>query len=95
MKTLNTKSLFSSYCEFPIFNRLLFPFDSVPFAVEEKSGTISVVDEINKFERTLYNFEAIAKTNDKSLSLSTNVTIHVAESETNAIRFVLLMRIPH
>lgn len=58
---------------------------TVPFAVEEKSGTISVVDEVNKFDRPIYNFEAIA-TNDKSLSLSTNVTIHVAESDANAMR---------
>ncbi|XP_065213230.1 cadherin-89D isoform X2 [Planococcus citri] len=58
--------------------------EGVPFAVEERSGTISVVDEMNKFDRTVYNFEAVA-TNDKSLSLSANVTVHVVESDASAV----------
>lgn len=57
---------------------------AVPFAVEEKSGTISVVDEMNRFDRNVYNFEATA-TNDKSLSLSTNVTIHVVDSDISGV----------
>lgn len=57
---------------------------SVPFAVEEKTGTISVVDEMTKYERSSYIFEAVAA-NDKSLSLSTNVTVHVVDSDISAI----------
>lgn len=39
---------------------------------------------MNKYERSSYNFEAVA-TNDKSLSLSANVTIHVVESDNSAL----------
>ncbi len=59
-------------------------FFLVPFAVEEKTGTISVVDDVNKYDRLVYNFEAVA-TNDVSMSLSTNVTIHVAESDSSSV----------
>lgn len=53
---------------------------SVPFAVEERSGTITVVAEMRKFERTLYDFEAVA-TDSREMVLVTNVTIHVVHPE--------------
>jgi len=51
---------------------------SVPFAVEERSGTISVVEEIERFDRFVYDFEAIV-TDERELSLITNVSIHVVD----------------
>ncbi|XP_021940674.1 cadherin-89D isoform X3 [Zootermopsis nevadensis] len=54
--------------------------DGVPFAVEERSGTITVVDEISKFEQPLYDFEAVV-TDGQDLTLVTNVTIHVVDDE--------------
>ena len=51
---------------------------TVPFAVEERSGTITVVDEIENYKRSSYDFEATVA-NDKSLSLVTNVSIHVVD----------------
>nr|CAD7427729.1 unnamed protein product [Timema monikensis] len=50
----------------------------VPFAVEERSGTITVVDDISRFEPVLYDFEAVA-TDGSDVTLVTNVTIHVVE----------------
>ncbi|KRT84259.1 Cadherin, partial [Oryctes borbonicus] len=56
---------------------LLHSYDEgVPFAVEEKSGTITVVDDLSKYDRILYDFEAIV-TDDDIISSVTNVTIHV------------------
>ncbi|KAJ8945983.1 hypothetical protein NQ318_017099 [Aromia moschata] len=52
--------------------------EGVPFAVEEKSGTITVVDELKKYNRQNYDFEAVV-TNDKDMTLITNVTIHVVD----------------
>lgn len=52
----------------------------VPFAVEERSGVITVVDELTKFDRALYDFEAVV-TDDKTLTLVTNVTIHVVDPQ--------------
>nr|CAD7198728.1 unnamed protein product [Timema douglasi] len=51
---------------------------SLPFAVEERSGTITVVDDISRFEPVLYDFEAVA-TDGSDVTLVTNVTIHVVE----------------
>lgn len=51
---------------------------SVPFAVEERSGTISVVEEIERFNRFVYDFEAIV-TDERDLTLITNVSIHVVD----------------
>jgi hypothetical protein len=53
---------------------------SVPFAVEERSGTITVVDDISKFEHPLYDFEALV-TAGRDLALVTNVTIHVVDDD--------------
>lgn len=49
---------------------------TVPFAIEENSGIITVVDEIRKYNRLLYDFEAVT-TNEKDITLITNVSIHV------------------
>ena len=48
----------------------------VPFAVEEKTGTVSVVDKLSKYKRIVYEFEAIVLDDDEA-TLVTNVTIHV------------------
>ena len=53
---------------------------AVPFAVEERSGTITVVDDISKFEHPLYDFEALV-TDGQDLTLVTNVTIHVVDDD--------------
>jgi len=53
---------------------------TVPFAVEEQSGTITVVDDISKFEHPLYDFEAVV-TAGRDLTLVTNVTIHVVDDD--------------
>jgi len=51
---------------------------SVPFAVEERSGTITVVEDIERFDRFTYDFEAVV-TDERELSLITNVSIHVVD----------------
>lgn len=50
----------------------------MPFAVEERSGTITVVEEIERFDRSIYDFEAIV-TDERDLMLITNVSIHVVD----------------
>lgn len=50
----------------------------MPFAVEEISGTVTVIDDLSKYDRTLYDFEAVA-TNDRNITLVTNVTVHVVD----------------
>ncbi|XP_017781597.1 PREDICTED: cadherin-89D, partial [Nicrophorus vespilloides] len=63
----------------PIMYDLLHSYhEGVPFAVEERTGTITVVDGIPKYERVIYDFEAVIS-NDKTLSLVTNVTIHIVD----------------
>ncbi|XP_078053550.1 cadherin 89D [Augochlora pura] len=52
--------------------------DGVPFAVEERSGTITVVEEIERFDRSTYDFEAVV-TDERDLMLITNVSIHVVD----------------
>ncbi|XP_043259305.1 cadherin-89D [Colletes gigas] len=52
--------------------------EGVPFAVEERSGTITVVDEIERFDRSTFDFEAVV-TDDRELMLITNVSIHVVD----------------
>lgn len=53
---------------------------SVPFAVEERSGTITVVEEIERFARSTYDFEAIVS-DERELTLITNVSIHVVDPD--------------
>ncbi|XP_030768238.1 cadherin-89D isoform X4 [Sitophilus oryzae] len=52
--------------------------EGVPFAVEEKSGVITVIDELNKYNRSNYDFEGVASDGNK-VSLITNVTLHVVD----------------
>lgn len=62
----------------------------MPFAVEEKSGVLTVVDELKKFTRLNYDFEGVVS-NDRDLSLVTNVTLHVVDpkdEKTILMRFV-------
>ncbi|XP_072949863.1 cadherin-89D isoform X2 [Epargyreus clarus] len=53
--------------------------EGVPFAVEERSGVITVIDELSKFDRPLYDFEAMAIQERRNLSISTNATVHVVD----------------
>lgn len=55
---------------------------TVPFAVEEKSGTITVVDDLSKYDRILYDFEAVV-TDENTIALVTNATIHVVDFDDN------------
>lgn len=60
----------------------------VPFAVEEKSGVITVIDELSKFNRPMYDFEAVAVQESLNLTIATNATVHVVD--VNDERGVLL-----
>jgi hypothetical protein len=51
----------------------------VPFAIEERSGVITVVRELSHFTRTNYEFETVVT--DGHFTLVTNVTIHVVDPE--------------
>lgn len=51
---------------------------SVPFAVEERSGVITVVDDLKKFSRSNYDFDGVV-TDGRDLTLYTNVTLHVVD----------------
>lgn len=61
---------------------------AVPFAVEEKSGVITVIDELSKYNRPLYDFEAVALQDNLNMTISTNATIHIVD--VNDERGVLL-----
>lgn len=60
----------------------------MPFAVEERSGVITVVNELTKYRRPMYDFEAVAMQENANLSISTNATVHVVD--VNDERGVLL-----
>lgn len=51
----------------------------MPFAVEERSGVITVIDTLAKFVRPLYDFEAVAIQEKSNLTISTNATVHVVD----------------
>ncbi|CAB3364238.1 Hypothetical predicted protein [Cloeon dipterum] len=55
----------------------------VPFAIEERSGVITVVRELSHFTRTHYEFETVVT--DGQFTLVTNVTIHVVDPEDPSI----------
>ncbi|KAF5278589.1 hypothetical protein FQA39_LY00631 [Lamprigera yunnana] len=61
--------------------------EGVPFAIEEKLGTITVIDQLNKYNRTAYDFEAIA-INEDSFSIVSNVTIHIVNPDNDAKSFM-------
>lgn len=52
-------------------------FIPVPFAIEERTGIIAVVDELMKYSRNLFEFEAYVT--DSRNTLTTNVSIHVVD----------------
>lgn len=58
---------------------------TVPFAVEERSGTITVVADPAHFSRPLYDFEAVVTRTGSpaapATTILTNVTIHVVDPE--------------
>ncbi|XP_060524594.1 cadherin-89D isoform X2 [Cylas formicarius] len=69
--------------EVPDKNKLVFDLlhsyhEGVPFAVEEKSGVITVVEELKKYDRLRYDFEGVVS-NERDLSLVTNVTLHLVD----------------
>lgn len=41
---------------------------------------ITVVDEMSRYDRLLYDFEAVV-TDDADITLITNVTVHVVQSD--------------
>ena len=55
---------------------IVYLFIAVPFAIEEKSGIVSVVAPMSRFSRPKYDFEAVVT--DGRASLVTNLTVHVA-----------------
>lgn len=61
--------------EFRMFIKLKL-LSSVPFAIEESSGIVSVMSPLQQYSRPTYEFEAVVT--DGTLSLATNLTIHVA-----------------
>lgn len=59
---------------------ILFSFSlTVPFAVEERSGVITVVDELTKYDRPMFDFEAVAMQENANLTITTNATVHVVD----------------
>ncbi|XP_049870904.1 cadherin-89D [Pectinophora gossypiella] len=62
--------------------------EGVPFAVEEKSGVITVIDELTKYNQPIYDFEAVAIQESSNKTISTNATVHVVD--VNDERGVLL-----
>ena len=49
----------------------------MPFAIEERTGIIAVVDELVKYPRSHYDFEAYVT--DSRHTLTTNLTIHMVD----------------
>ncbi|KAG6460578.1 hypothetical protein O3G_MSEX012073 [Manduca sexta] len=62
--------------------------EGVPFAVEERSGVITVIDELSKYDRPMYDFEAVAMRENTNITVTTNATVHVVD--VNDERGVLL-----
>ncbi|XP_073992691.1 cadherin 89D isoform X2 [Rhodnius prolixus] len=62
-----------------IYDLLHSYHEGVPFAIEERSGTVTVVDDISKYEQNLYDFEAVV-TDERTVTLVTNLTVHIVET---------------
>lgn len=75
------KSLCFWYGQCNYYNIFFF---SVPFAVEERSGVITVVDEIEKYDQTLFEFESLV-TDAYDVTLVTNLTIHVVKLDSATV----------
>lgn len=56
--------------------------------MEERSGVITVIDELSNFDRPMYDFEAVAIQENANLTIVTNATIHIVD--VNDERGVLL-----
>lgn len=76
-RVAHTKCLYYS-CKYATHAAYMHDGIAVPFAVEERSGTITVVEEIERFGRSTYDFEAVVS-DERELSLITNVSIHVVD----------------
>lgn len=59
-----------------------YVFVPVPFAIEERTGVIAVVDDLSKYTRTSYEFEAYVT--DSRHTLTTNVSIHIVDPHESA-----------
>lgn len=57
-------------------------FILVPFAIEERTGIIAVVDDLSKYTRNMYEFEAYVT--DSRHTLTTNVTVHIVDPHETA-----------
>lgn len=55
--------------------------------MEEQSGTITVIDDIERYVRRSYDFEAVV-TNEKDLTLVTNVSVHVVDPNDKRDSFI-------
>lgn len=72
----------------PLYTILTCIVLSVPFAVEERSGVITVIDELSKFHQPIFDFEAVAVQESLNMTISTNATVHIVD--VNDERGVLL-----
>lgn len=63
--------------KYTVYDLLHSYYEGVPFAIEERTGIIAVVDELLKYARMTYEFEAYVT--DSRHTLTTNVTIHVVD----------------
>lgn len=61
-----------------LIQKLVYSF-AVPFAVEERSGVITVIDELSKYDRPIYDFEAVALQENANITILTNATVHVVD----------------
>lgn len=56
--------------------------------MEERSGVITVIDELSKYSRPIFDFEAVAIQENANITILTNATVHVVD--VNDERGVLL-----
>ncbi|CAG7723425.1 unnamed protein product [Allacma fusca] len=63
--------------KFTVYDLLHSYYEGVPFAIEERTGIIAVVDDLIKYPRSHYDFEAYVT--DSRHTLTTNLTIHVVD----------------
>ncbi|XP_035703696.1 cadherin-89D isoform X2 [Folsomia candida] len=63
--------------KYTVYDLLHSYYEGVPFAIEERTGIIAVVDDLSKYTRTTYEFEAYVT--DSRHTLTTNLTIHIVD----------------
>ena len=61
----------------------------VPFAIEESTGIVSVVEALTGYSRRAYVFEAVVT--DGRATLATNLTVHVAQGSKTTKRSDLIL----